>query len=447
MADVDIELFPMIERAVRKVLRGLFPQKRAISMPNVYALVYAQLDSLMQADGVWRALIDVYLEGNAMYAVIGVDGLLYKSSLAVTNGVAVLGAPEQVEVDYKPVAQQRSLTVLRQADGKYRWFAFPAATAVLNRSGELDSRELYNSFVQRIESGEAPYPYLSFYHVGERIVLGQADFAAVEDYEYLLSGLFGEDALAQAARKAVEDNPGYYGLSIGFYYMQEAVDKLVLTDGISIPVYNDGINHEVSLLAETDAACLYTGIFVQKEGVNRMNKKTLDELTKLAGDDPEAIEMVDALAEKVDTINEDIAAKNLIRREQEATIEEVSAPEATVVPEVQPEAEFEMDEATMEALAERVAVKVSVAQDAHYTTLETALAELQTKHAAEIVALTDRVAKLETPLETQVQQALEDMPRVTAKILYRPRERQAEQPEAEAISLEELANETLAILK
>ena len=428
--------------------------ERAISMPNIYGLVYAQLDAQMQADGAWRALIDVYIDGADMFAVIGIDGLLYKSMVTLANGAVTLGDLVQVEIDYKPVTQKRSLLVYRQADGKYRWFAFPAATAVLNRSGELDSRELFKNFVTRIEAGEVPYPFLSFYHVGEQINLGQADFVAAEEYEYLVSGTFADDPLSQATRKAIQKDPTYYGTSIGYYYMPEKVEELIVADGITIPVYTDGINHEVSILAEKDAACLYTGIFVQKEGVNRMNQKAKDELDKIAGDDPEAQAIVKALEEKVDSINTEITDKNLIRRETPPAVE---PPPVAPVTEPSPEAIIDkpmllgIDDDGMNELAERVAVKVT---EAYVQKMDEMRSDLQKQLTGLTDALNEqakdyeaRISKLEAPLSEQVQTALEDMPRTTAKIVYRPRERQADKPvEDQGVSLEEIANATLANL-
>jgi len=192
---------------------------RAIALPSIYALVYAQLEIAMQADDTWRALIDVYLDGSDMYAVIGVNGLLYKSALTISGSNVTLGELTQVEIDYKPVSQ--SIKTTRQANGQYRWFAFPAATAVLNRSGELDSRELFNNFVARIESGQVEYPFLSFYHVGKQITLGRADYVAVDGYTLLMSGLWDTEPLAEAVRNAIEKTPDYYGISIGYLYQPE----------------------------------------------------------------------------------------------------------------------------------------------------------------------------------------------------------------------------------
>mgnify|MGYP002682879412 CR=1 FL=1 len=50
-----------------------------------------------------------------------------------------------------PVQQARTFSVRRQADGAYRWTMI-AATSVLNRVGEIDSAELFDTFVAHIRA-------------------------------------------------------------------------------------------------------------------------------------------------------------------------------------------------------------------------------------------------------------------------------------------------------
>lgn len=429
------------------------PKQRAISLPNIYSLVYAQLEMLTQADNVWRALIDVYLDGAEMFAVVAVNGLLYKSGLTLSAGGVTLGELIQVEVDYKPVTQ--SIKTTRQADGKYRWFAFPAATAVLNRSGELDSRQLFENFVARIEDG-APYPYLSFYHVGKQITLGQADYVAVDGYTLLMSGVWDDAPLANAVRQAIEAAPDYYGISIGYVYQPETKQKLQIGEGISIPVYTDGILVECSILKETDAACLMTGAYT--EGVNRMNKKAKDELEKIVAGDPALEAQVAELEAHVDTVN--VSTEGLIRRENEEApvtdppvgdppAAEPAAPIVDAAP-VEPPAPavMEMDEVAMQALAERVAVKVSEAFTAELATFKTANEQTVNGLNEQITKLTARIVALETPMAEAVKQAIADMPRNTrTQIVYRPTTQPpAAQPEHEETS-EDIAQATLANLK
>ena len=157
------------------------------------------------------------------------------------------------------------------------------------------------------------FPFLSFYHVGEKINLGRADYVAVDGYTLLMSGTWDDEPLAQATRRAIEANPDYYGISIGYKYQPESKERLTVSEGISIPVYTDGVLVECSILAEKDAACLYTGAYT--EGVNRMNSKAKTELEKIAGDDPALVALVGELVTQVDSVNQDIETKNLVRRE------------------------------------------------------------------------------------------------------------------------------------
>jgi hypothetical protein len=430
-------------------VRNLLKIDRAISMPNIYSLVYSALEQGEQGEGSYMGLVDVYLDGATMFAVISKDGLLYKADVTVTDAGVTLGALVQVVVDYKPAVQ--SLKTTRQANGKYRWFAFPAATAVLNRSGELDSRQLFESFVKRIEDG-APYPYLSFYHVGEAIKLGQADYVAVDGYTLLISGLWDDEPLAQATRKAIENSPDYYGISIGYMYQPETKQKLQVGEGITIPVYTDGVLVECSILAEKDAACLMTGAYT--EGANRMNAKTKAELKKIAADDPALQAQVEELEQHVDSVNQ--STEGLIRREgteaatPEPVVTEEVAAEETPVTEEEPAApeELELTEEAMQALAERVAGKITEQLSEQLRAVETNAAQALAALTEQFTAMAERISALEAPLAETVKQTIADMPRKKTAVGYRPTQRTAAQPEAEAkITTEDVAQATLANLK
>lgn len=57
------------------------------------------------------------------------------------------------------------ISVYRQADGRWRWFSI-SATSVLNRVGEIDSRELFDNFIRRFPEQNTK-PFRTFYHKGE----------------------------------------------------------------------------------------------------------------------------------------------------------------------------------------------------------------------------------------------------------------------------------------
>ena len=68
--------------------------EQAISMPNVYSAVAYELNQMSSApgpnggqpDGKYRALIDCYLDGPDIFAVIGMEGKLYKSLITLIPG-------------------------------------------------------------------------------------------------------------------------------------------------------------------------------------------------------------------------------------------------------------------------------------------------------------------------------------------------------------------------
>jgi hypothetical protein len=223
-------------------------------------------------------------------------------------------------------------------------------------------------------------------------------------------------------------------------------------DGITIPVYTDGILVECSILAEHDAACLMTGAYT--EGVNRMNPKAKSELDKIVAGDPTLQAQVDELAQHVDSIN--ASTEGLIRREgEEAAVPVVetpaeAAPAEVPAPVTEPPApaELELTEDAMQALAERVAGQITAQMAERLQTVETNATQALAALTEQFTAMSERITKLESPMAEAVAQAIKDMPRnLSTKLVYRPTQRaQAEQPEADVTS-EEIAQATLANLK
>ena len=378
--------------------------------------------------------------------------------MTVSSGDVTMGDMQQVEIDYKPV--QQSFKVLQQADGKLRWFAFPAATAVLNKNGYLNSRELYDNFIKHIQQDGAPMPYLSFYHVddygeGLRLELGQADFVEREGYALLISGLFNDTPLAQQLAKSDEWN----GDSIGYWVDPETIQTIKVDDAVKLPVHTDGILLEVSALREEDAGCLMTAFY--SKGVKQMNQSVLKKLKELAGDNPEAIAQVEALAEHVDQVNQEIVDENLVRQAQDEPVVETppTEPPATVEPAATLPVEdpapaqapvsdppvFTLSEEALQAVAEQVQgnfeTLIAQAQTTFQSALDTAVTTLQTT----LTGLQSRLDALEKTDKEKVGQALVDMPRSSTIVLgVRPRmNNQAQAPVAPVVAFEEQSSEEL----
>ena len=107
-----------------------------------------------------------------------------------------------------------------------------------------------------------------------------------------------------------------------------------------------------------------------------------------------------------------------------------------------------MDETAMQALAERVAGKVSEAFTAELVAFKVSNEQTVNSLNEQITKLTARIVALETPMAAAVAQAVADMPRNTrTQIVYRPTTRTAEQPESDTSTSDDIAQATLANLK
>lgn len=253
-------------------------------------------------------VLDVYLNAQGTFALVTKsDGKLYKIPVTVQkDNTIVLGETVEVFMEALPVVG-RQVSVKRDASGVMRWFAMPACTAVVNRSGEIDSTRLFESFIDHIMRTE-DYPELDFYHMGESIPLGKADWVGRDGVAYCASGTFYNTPIARAAQKALETDPGYWGLSIAYVPTSEPT-IIRAQDDVQIKVYNSGVNRFISLLPEKDAASILTSISTNEE-VNRMNEKVFAALQKLTGGDSA---LVEEYKMKLDTINRN--AQKMISRD------------------------------------------------------------------------------------------------------------------------------------
>jgi hypothetical protein len=430
--------------------------EQAISMPDIYSNVGYALTP-MTPEGYYdesqpyKRLIDCYVDdAGAIVALVGMEGKLYTMPVTISNGVVELGEMTQIEIDFKPVAQ--SFRVSQQADGKMRWYAMPAATAVLNDNGYLNSRELYDNFVKHIQDGDAPMPFLSFYHIGESVNLGQADFVEREGYTLIVSGTFNDSPLAQRLAKSSDV---WNGISIGYLVDPDTIQTLEIGNGVKLPVHTDGILIEISALQEIDAACVMTAFY--SKGVTQMKQETLKKLKKLAGADPAALAQVEGLAEQVDQTNAAIEDQNLIRQSKTSTPAATTAQETT--PPVEPQAveppaaavptEITLTDEAVQAIAEQVRSGFVTDMTAFQATYQTKLDELKTGFDTTLVGLQSRLDALEQTDQAKVAQVVSDLPRSTVVVGYQPRNQGKPPVETPPTELDpsDVANETLAKIK
>jgi len=406
-------------------LAGKTPPERAISIGQMAEQAMGLIDEAMP--NAWPWITDVYVENETIFAIVAAGGKLYRVPM-IANGTAVsLGEIQEVEISFPP-AQRSVFTITRQQDGKARWFAI-AAASVLNRVGEIDSTKLFDSFIAYVGEHPDKYPQLDFYHTD--MLMGEADWLAREKNLYLASGT-GSGALFDALVDAAEKGRGVWGCSITFLPTAEAA-MVEVAPGITVPVYEEGINRRIAVCLEEDAASWCTSI----GEVKRMRPELIEKLKLIFGDDAKA----EAFIATVDERNRTIEEQGLITR-QTPEPPPVTAPN-NVLSTVNRLAEIEQRIATVESRPEPQPVDLGP--------LVVQLADLGQKLATATSTITDMGRRLQTLEAAEAERTRvrhEDMPRRSATLnvegMYRPR---VEHADDSTINLAAEAEKTLSGMK
>jgi hypothetical protein len=420
-------------------------EARAVSMEDIWERVWTMLGQDPELQMPW--VHDLYLDdAGDIYVIVSDQGQLYQSRLGVDAQGVHLGEWVAVEVEHVPAGErQRSVWVVRQADGAWRWFAL-TETAVLLRVGELDSRALFDSFVAEAE--ERGYPELRFFH-DDRLVLGPSDWLAREGNCMLASGTLNDGALAQAFAESCQRGD-VWGTSNGFHAL-DAPALWEIAEGVTVPVYERGYLQEISVLPEQRAASWFTVIGARQE-VGRMRTEVAEALQRLFGDE----EAADAFIAQVDETNREIEARGMITREadgdqttEEAVTETDAAAEQGVAATTEEDVEtIQVADELLDALAARLP---KVDGDAILDGIEELKAKVDDVAAArerdrqEREQLTARIKELERSDAEKREQWLADLP-ARRVALYRPKEAHDDKAEGEARSSTDIAKGTLASL-
>lgn len=357
-----------------------------------------------------------------MYAIASGEGRLWKYNYTIdAEGNVQLGEAIQVEHSFQEVGRSRMFISRQKDTGKVR-FTVIASASVLNRVGEIDSTTLFDDFVNRIEQGNAEYPYLTFYHKGEQMRIGQIDMVHRDDNLYINSGEFLSDeeiaphlrALRDAVIAKSEEDPESLGISIGYRSMDRPQIEEIA--GVSIPVFRTGVHVESSILFEEDAASLFTAVAIEtNERGHSMSQQLLDKLKKLGLSEAEASE----INESIDERNRAITDGNLITRSQEGQGD--TEQEELVQP------VLEINDEIIDLIASRVRDVMKADMEAmqranaeELQTLRDALARAEQTQAKAEKIIAESKAR-----ETQsVKELISDMPlsrQAPAKVIYRNR--------------------------
>lgn len=423
------KLLHLVQRKRAPQFASVEEVERAIGFDRIRNQVWNKLDHMSMMGSAYFFLIDVYLDGGALYAIVSSDGKLYRSDITVENNEIELGEMRAVMEAFEETQERHITRVYQQPDGRWRWFSI-SATAFMNRVGEIDSTKLFDSFVAHAgKTGE--YPYRTFVHQGQKMRIGQGDFLARDGFVYITSGLYEENnPLASAAIVALQRNPSAWGESIGYLPTAEPV-MWEITRGINIPVYEAGINLEISMLREKDAASWFTAVpLLAKE--RTMNQVVLDNLAQLAQDagltEEEKNQFLAEFGGRVDATNDRAKQPGVVAR----STNQATPPAAITTPVAAAQAELVLDDSAVQVIVEHVlanpklleAVQRAIpnAGGADLTALEQRISDIEAASNTNFGNLNGRLEALEVD---EVQRA-QDMPvAAPTKVVYRPSASQA----------------------
>lgn len=436
-------LFERIKEAFSEFINE--PPDRAVSAMRIHEQLWATLDSAFP--GEWPWLTDFFVDDDgSMFAVFASDGKLFRVGFTVENDEVQLGERQQVSETFTPVTSTR---IIRQADGRHRWFSI-SATAVLNRVAEIDSRDLFDSFVAHSEeTGE--YPFRCFCHRGEQFRTGQADFLARDGDCYITSGLFDDSELAQMEIAARQKDPTFWGDSIGYNPTSEP--EMVRINEVEIPVYRQGVNSEISTLPEGMAAAWFTtGSIMEVQMERNMGDLEFKAFTKLFDNDES--KATAWLEENVDAANRAIKDREMVTRDAGDDDNDAEPTADPVESQV-----IELDDDMVSTIAGQVATSEALAAlveplQASITALTATVEELSrnvgvqgNKRERAHSALVERLEVLETEETAKKSAWIKDLPaRATQaiRITHRPSLAHAPQPNTDGLDLASVAEATTA---
>ena len=418
--EMDMDVPPSVEAA----------KERAISMDTLQTMAYRASYDKYPAAYVHSVYID---DAGAMFVILSQDMKLYRSELMFENGELMLSDWIEVTQEFPPKTRTQ---IIRQQDGKVRWLSI-SATATINRCGEIDSRALFDSFVKHAEE-TGKYPVRRFFHLDDdRWVTGQADFLARAGNCYITSGFFNDTPLAQDEIKAREKDPDGWGDSIGYIPLDKAT--FIKVRGMDIPVYQDGINVEISTLPQREAASL----FVKTEVKRQMNEKKLRALADLsfAGDIEKARKW---LEENPEEVNRQIEQNGLITR---ATDPSTGSGQGEG-------GQIELTEELVTVIVQRMAELHPVQENEVIRTLQTTVTE-QASAIATLRTELDQVKASQATLDTRIKPLEKDTAEIerqarldapangVVKVGFKPSVERSAQQEAPSVTGKELAEATL----
>ncbi len=289
--------------------------ERTVALGQVWSQVSQQINERDPEDwNLWHWLQDLYYDEGDLFAVTISAGRLYRWPVTVDGDAVTLGDAVAVVVSFAETGDKRLETnsqrlrqslvggrsTIRQTDDG-RWIGCSIlCTATVNRMGILDSRQLFDSFVERFVGDGTEY--INVLHLGG----GQSRIGSLRHVwreDKLLVGIYeftqGDPVAEAVAQRLAADEDGFWGGSIEFKHFGEP-ELVDVADGIRLPMTHDGQLLGYSIARNQDCAAWYTGNLVMERS---MTEKDRAVALALLGDEA----LVDELAERLDESNRALA--------------------------------------------------------------------------------------------------------------------------------------------
>lgn len=395
------------------IFKKFFKKERALSVHDIFSQLNEALEEFFGDE--YFYLDNIYVDNNGNnFAVVACEGKLFKVLYSAFNGEVDVTSVEQVEVEFTPVSRTHIVT-RKVSDTESIWYG-RVASAVLNRSAQIDTTKLFDYFEENYVENSA---YLTLSHLPEKpFAFGKVK--GVFRYNELLIGYGTIDTstvLGQKAEQAIDS--GEYGFSIAFLTDS---GKEIEVDGIKIRTFEVGELKEISLLKENTAANLFTKA-KYKERKEMQKERAFQVLKDFLNDEDEAKELLD----EVEGISREIKDSNLITRDNEETITE-EAEENTKM-------EFVITPEALETITRGVAEKVA---EGFKDTFEAVTTLLKNQEL--------RVAELENKLKKTEQGELDLPIQNRSKPVSRPTQKN-DNPNIAILNINDMLAEKLASTK
>jgi len=217
----------------------------------------------------------------------------------------------------------------QQEDGRFRWVAI-SSTAFLDGEEEIVSTK---ALADNQPLAEKDYGELRFWHLP--IKLGDCDFQMADGVCLVESGLWDDSEIVNPIRKAIDEKPKDWKISIGFLPLQDPSENVLIKSTTVKKIWDAIQIKERSPLPKKYAANKFACIMT--EGGITVDEKKEKVLRELLGDD-----LATQVISNVDELNKKALEDDAVVKEQEtpALEQETPAPE----PEPTPEKEVTIEE-------------------------------------------------------------------------------------------------------